>query len=71
MDSLLGVRYIGTWSKPIASTETTLPHSNVTSPVYYNPHALSLGYPCANGTNSESTLQGDDPFERQTPCSRN
>lgn len=65
MDSLLGVRYIGTWSKPIASTETTLPHSNVTSPVYYNPHALSLGYPCANGTNSESTLQGDDPFERQ------
>lgn len=65
MDSLLGVRYIGTWSKPVASTETTLPHSNVTSPVYYNPHALSLGYPCANGTNSESTLQGDDPFERQ------
>ena len=43
MDSLLGVRYIGTWSKPVASTETTLPHSNVTSPVYYNPHALSLG----------------------------
>lgn len=65
MDSLLGVRYIGTWSKPVESTETTLPHSNVTSPVYYNPHALSLGYPCANGTNSESTLQGDDPFERQ------
>lgn len=65
MDSLLGVRYIGTWSKPVASTETTLPHSNVTSPVYYNSHALSLGYPCANGTNSESTLQGDDPFERQ------
>lgn len=65
MDSLLGVRYIGTWSKPVASTETTLPHSNVTSPVYYNPHALSLGYPCANGTNSESTFQGDDPFERQ------
>lgn len=65
MDSLLGVRYIGTWSKPVASTETTLPHSNVTSPVYYNPHTLSLGYPCANGTNSESTLQGDDPFERQ------
>ena len=65
MDSLLGVRYIGTWSKPVASTETTLPHSNVTSPVYYNPHALSLGYPCANGTDSESTLQGDDPFERQ------
>lgn len=65
MDSLLGVRYIGTWSKPVASTETTLPHSNVTSPLYYNPHALSLGYPCANGTNSESTLQGDDPFERQ------
>lgn len=65
MDSLLGVRYIGTWSKPVESTETTLPHSNVTSPLYYNPHALSLGYPCANGTNSESTLQGDDPFERQ------
>lgn len=65
MDSLLGVRYIGSWSKPVESTETTLPHSNVTSPVYYNPHALSLGYPCANGTNSESTLQGDDPFERQ------
>lgn len=65
MDSLLGVRYIGTWSKPVASTETTLPHSNVTSPLYYNPHALSLGYPCANGTDSESTLQGDNPFERQ------
>lgn len=65
MDSLLGVRYIGTWSKPVESTETTLPHSNVTSPVYYNPHALSLGYPCANGTDSESTLQGDNPFERQ------
>lgn len=65
MDSLLGVRYIGTWSKPVESTETTLPHSSVTSPVYYNPHALSLGYPCANGTNSESTLQGDNPFERQ------
>lgn len=65
MDSLLGVRYIGTWSKPVESTETTLPHSSVTSPVYYNPHALSLGYPCANGTDSESTLQGDNPFERQ------
>lgn len=65
MDSLLGVRYIGTWSKPVESTETTLPHSNVTSPVYYNPHALSLGYPRANGTDSESTLQGDNPFERQ------
>lgn len=65
MDSLLGVRYIGTWSKPVESTETTLPHSNVTSPVYYNPHALSLGYPSANGTDSESTLQGDNPFERQ------
>ena len=65
MDSLLGVRYIGTWSKPVESTETTLPHSNVTSPLYYNPHALSLGYPCANGTDSEATLQGDNPFERQ------
>lgn len=65
MDSLLGVRYIGTWSKPVESTETTLPHSNVTSPMYYNPHALSLGYPSANGTDSESTLQGDNPFERQ------
>lgn len=65
MDSLLGVRYIGSWSKPVGSTETTLPHSNVTSPLYYNPHALSLGYPCANGTDSESTLQGDNPFERQ------
>lgn len=65
MDSLLGVRYIGTWSKPVESTETTLPHSNVTSPLYCNPHALSLGYPCANGTDSEATLQGDNPFERQ------
>lgn len=65
MDSLLGVRYIGTWSKPVESTETTLPHSNVTSPLYYNPYALSLGYPCANGTDSEATLQGDNPFERQ------
>lgn len=65
MDSLLGVRYIGTWSKPVESTETTLPHSNVTSPLYYNPHALSLGYPCANGTDSEATLRGDNPFERQ------
>lgn len=65
MDSLLGVRYIGTWSKPVESTETTLPHSNATSPVYYNPHALSLGYPCANGTDSGSTLRGDNPFERQ------
>lgn len=65
MDSLLGVRYIGTWSKPVESTETTLPHSNVTSPLYYNPHALSLGYPCANDADSESTLQGDNPFERQ------
>lgn len=65
MDSLLGVRYIGTWSKPVESTETTLPHSNVTSPLYYNPHALSLGYPCANDTDSEATLQGDNPFERQ------
>lgn len=65
MDSLLGVRYIGSWSKPVESTETTLPHSNVTSPLYCNPHALSLGYPSANGTDSESTLQGDNPFERQ------
>lgn len=65
MDSLLGVRYIGTWSKPVESTETTLPHSNVTSPLYCNPHALSLGYPSANGTDSEATLQGDNPFERQ------
>lgn len=65
MDSLLGVRYIGSWSKPVESTETTLPHSNVTSPLYCNPHALSLGYPPANGTDSESTLQGDNPFERQ------
>lgn len=65
MDSLLGVRYIGTWSKPVESTETTLPHSNVTSPLYCNPHALSLGYPSANGTDSKSTLQGDNPFERQ------
>lgn len=65
MDSLLGVRYIGSWSKPVESTETTLPHSNVTSPLHCNPHALSLGYPSANGTDSESTLQGDNPFERQ------
>lgn len=65
MDSLLGVRYIGTWSKPVESTETTLPHSNVTSPLYHNPHALSLGYPCANDTDNESAPQGDNPFERQ------
>ena len=65
MDSLLGVRYIGTRSKPVESTETMLPHSNVTLPLYYNPQALSLGYLCANDADSESALQGDNPFERQ------
>lgn len=42
MDSLLGVQYIGTWSKPAESTETTLPHSSVTSPpVLQSPGALA------------------------------
>lgn len=42
MDSLLGVQYIGTWSKPVESTETTLPHSSATSPpVLQSPGALA------------------------------
>ena len=42
MDSLLGVRYIGTRSKPVESTETMLPHSNVTfAPVLQSPGALA------------------------------
>ena len=65
MDSLLGVRYIGMWTEPAGAASTGISSSPIVSPLFYNPHALSLGLPCDPQDISAQLPEGDNPFERQ------
>lgn len=65
MDSLLGVRYIGTWTEPEGTTSTGISSSAIVSPLFYNPYALSLGLPCDPQDISAQLPEGGNPFERQ------
>lgn len=65
MDSLLGVRYIGSWTQPVGTESTGISGSSVVSPLFHNPHALSLGLPCDPQNISAQPPEGDNPFERQ------
>ncbi len=65
MDSLLGVRYIGTWTEPEGTAPTGISSSPIVSPLFYNPYALSLGLPCDAQDISSQMPEGDNPFERQ------
>ena len=65
MDSLLGVRYIGTWAEPAGAASTDISSSPIVSPLFYNPYALSLGLPCDPQDVSAQLAEGDNPFERQ------
>lgn len=65
MDSLLGVRYIGTWTEPAGTVSTDISSSAIVSPLFYNPYALSLGLPCDPQDVSTQLPEGDNPFERQ------
>lgn len=65
MDSLLGVRYIGSWSKPVGTIPTGIEGASIVSPLYRNPYALSLGLPTDAERIGGELPEGDDPFERQ------
>ena len=65
MDSLRGVRCIGTWTEPAGAASTGIPSSHIVSPFFYNPHALPLGLPCNPQEISAHLTEGDNPFERQ------
>lgn len=65
MDSLLGVRYMGSWTQPVASNATGIAGSTIVSPVYVNPYALSLGLPCDSDRIASRLPEGSNPFERQ------
>lgn len=65
MDSLLGVRYMGSWTQPVASNATGIAGSTIVSPVYVNPYALSLGLPCDSDRIAIRLPEGSNPFERQ------
>lgn len=65
MDSLLGVRYIGSWTQPVVTTPTIITGSTSVSPLYQNPYALSLGLPCDSNRVASQLPSGDNPFERQ------
>ena len=65
MDSLLGVRYIGTWTEPAGAASTGISSSPIVSPLFYNPYALSLGLPCDPQDISTQLPEGGNPFERQ------
>lgn len=65
MDSLLGVRYMGSWTQPAASNATGIAGSTIVSPIYVNPHALSLGLPCNSDRLAIRLPEGSNPFERQ------
>ena len=65
MDSLLGVRYIGTWTEPAGTASTDISSSAIVSPLFYNPYALSLGLPCDPQDVSTQLPEGNNPFERQ------
>ena len=65
MDSLLGVRYMGSWTQPAASNATGIAGSTIVSPIYVNPYALSLGLPCNSDRIAIRLPEGSNPFERQ------
>lgn len=65
MDSLLDVRYMGSWTQPVASNATSIAGSTIVSPVYVNPYALSLGLPCNSDLIDSRLPEGSNPFERQ------
>ena len=68
MDSLLGVRYMGSWTQPAASNATGIAGSTIVSPIYVNPYALSLGLPCNSDRIAIRLPEGSNPFERQNTC---
>lgn len=65
MDSILGVRYIGTWTEPAGTAPTDISSSPIVSPLFYSLYALSLGLPCDAQDISSQMPEGDNPFERQ------
>lgn len=63
IDALLGVKYaIAEQESAGYTVKSQL--SNMTSAVYENPYALNIGIAASKGIQN-STLQGEDPFEKQ------
>lgn len=63
VDALLGVKYAIAEQESAGYTEKPQ-LSNMTSTVYENPYALNIGFAASKGIQN-STLQGEDPFEKQ------
>lgn len=65
MDSLLGVRYIGTWGLPAGTKPTEVTRASNGADISYNPYALSLGFASATDLANSPMPAGNNPFERQ------
>ena len=63
VDALLGVKYAIAENLPAGYT-TKSERSDMTSAVYENPYALSVGIAASNDIQN-STLEGENPFEKQ------
>ena len=63
VDALLGVKYAIAENAPAGYT-TKSERSDMTSAVYENPYALSVGIAASNDIQN-STLEGENPFEKQ------
>lgn len=65
MDSLLGVRYAGTWGTPAGYRATGIETPSNGASISYNPYALSLGVGMAASSNDLAIPNQGNPFERQ------
>lgn len=65
MDSLLGVRYVGTWGTPAGYRDTGIAAPSNGASISYNPYALSLGIDIPANRSGLDIPDEGNPFERQ------